>query len=92
MDERISSRCIIHGLYKHFKGGIYRLESIAMHTETGETDVVYTCIKPGKNTNCKCRIGDTFVRPYDMFFSEVDHEKYPDVKQKYRMELWEGEE
>ena len=33
-----------------------------------------------------------FVRPYDMFMSEVDKEKYPDIKQKYRFELVTGEE
>lgn len=30
-----------------------------------------------------------FVRPYEMFVSKLDHDKYPDVKQEYRFELIE---
>ena len=62
---------------------IYIISDIATHTETGEALVIYRALyedeKLGINYN-------TFARPYDMFMSEVDHIKYPDVKQKYRFE------
>ncbi len=68
----------IHGIYKHFKGDYYLVEDIAKDSETKETMVVYRRLY-GE--------GDLWVRPLDMFLSEVDHEKYPNVTQKYRFEL-----
>lgn len=68
----------IHGVYKHFKGNQYLVEDIAKDSETKEEMVLYRRLYED------CGL---WVRPKEMFLSEVDHEKYPDVKQKYRFEL-----
>ena len=67
----------LHRVYRHFKGNSYIVEGLAEHTETGETMVVYRALY-GE--------GKVYVRPLEMFLSEVDHEKYPDIKQKYRLD------
>ena len=68
-------------IYKHFKGNYYIILAVGHHSETKEKMVVYYDTS-GKNST----IDDPCIRPLDMFMSEVDHEKYPDVEQKYRFE------
>ena len=68
----------INGIYKHFKGDYYLVEGIAKDSETKKDMVVYRRLYGD---------GGLWVRPKEMFLSEVDHEKYPNVTQKYRFEL-----
>ena len=70
-------------LWNHFKGTRALVLAVAKHSETGEELVVYRCMDNNGKTNHKDGI---YARPIDMFLSEVDHEKYPDVTQKYRFE------
>lgn len=71
-------RLKINGVYRHFKGDYYLLIDVATHSETKEKYVVYRGLY-GNN--------ELYIRPFNMFFSEVDKEKYPEVKQQYRFEL-----
>lgn len=82
MDEIMDRVIQIGKKYKHFKGKMYKVLDIVYDSESNSDDeykkvVIYQALYGDKLK---------WARPYDMFNSEVDHIKYPDVKQKYRFE------
>ena len=63
--------------YRHFKGNIYQIKSIATDSETGKKIVVYQAMYPPFGM---------WVRSLEMFMSETDHQKYPECSQQFRFE------
>ena len=87
------SRFQIGQIVKHFKRELvgdqynsneylYKIVGLAEHTETGDVCVVYQALY---NNGSKVNFG-LYARPLEMFCSEVDHDKYHYIKQKYRFE------
>lgn len=81
-NDKSTYKLVMGGLYQHFKGNKYIVVGTAKNTETEEEMVLYHEYSPeGLNEFT------LWARPRDMFESEVDHDKYPDIKQRYRFEL-----
>ena len=73
----------VNSVYKHFKGHVYKVIAIGYDSENyNENDPLKSRLVVYQNIEND----EVWVRPYDLFNSLVDKEKYPDVKQKYRFE------
>ena len=69
------SKDLIGKTYRHFKGGVYEVVDIAVHSENAGVLVIY---KSKKDPTL------VWARPLDMFLSDVDKEKYPLIRQDKR--------
>lgn len=61
---------------------MYQILDVVYDSETNNED------EPKKVVVYQALYGEKlkWARPYEMFTSEVDHEKYPNVRQQYRFE------
>ena len=97
-EKKKEDRLKVGDIVKHFKRELlcnpgnlylYKIVGFAKHTETKEPLVIYQALYENDMMGVHF---DLYARPYDMFMSEVDHQKYPYIKQKYRFEKYYSDE
>ena len=91
MEERLKVGDIVQHFKRETLGNpgqiyLYKILAIAQHTESKERLVIYQALY--ENDAMDVHFG-VYARPYNMFMSEVDRKKYPNIKQKYRFEKYE---
>lgn len=70
-------------LYQHFKGNLYWVYGVGVHTETNEVLVSYQAVSSPHNI---------YIRPIEMFLEKIEEDREDNItKQKYRFEPYEGE-
>ena len=76
-DAQGCASVMVGNVFRHFKGGLYVVQGVAVHSETAALLVIYTS---------KDEPQKMWARPLEMFVSPVDKKKYPRAKQKKRFE------
>jgi len=73
----------VNGIYKHFKGKLIKVLCLGLDAETKKEMVAIEELEESQGYTK----GQIWFRDKSDFFDEIDHEKYPNIDQKYRFEL-----